>query len=99
MLYSDYEEDMEDGNVRIFVRNGIFQVRIYKGDRSYIYRSLKTQKIGEARKEALRLFHVIQFKQQEGLPLTQIPMRAGPVCLDRFSTAISGALRGKCYPR
>jgi integrase len=74
MLDSDYQELMEDGNVLLFVRNGIFQARIYKGDRSYLYRSLKTQKIGEARKEALRLYHVTQFKQAEGLPLTQISM-------------------------
>lgn len=74
MLDSDYEEDMEDGKVRIFVRNGILQARIYKGERSYLYRSLKTADLAVARKEALRLLHVMQFKQQEGLPLTQISM-------------------------
>ena len=28
-----YEEDLEDGKVRVFTRNGIFQARLYKGDR------------------------------------------------------------------
>lgn len=74
MLDSDYEEVMEDGKVLLFVRNGILQARIYKGDRKYLFRSLKTTDLAVARKEALRLLHVMQFKQQEGLPLTQISM-------------------------
>ncbi len=74
MLGDDYRELIEDGNVLLFVRNGILQARIYKGDRRYLYRSLKTTKLDEARKEALRLLHITQFKQQAGLPLTQISM-------------------------
>jgi integrase len=69
MLDSEYEELMEDGKILLFVRNDIFQARIYKGNRGYLYRSLKTKKIGEARKEALRLLHEMQFKQREGLHL------------------------------
>lgn len=74
MLDSDYEEVMEDGKVLLFVRNGIFQARIYKGERKYLYRSLKTVDLAVARKEALRLLHEVEFKQREGLPLTQISM-------------------------
>jgi integrase len=74
MLDSDYEEVMEDGKVLLFVRNGIFQARIYRGDRKYLYRSLKTVDIAVARKEALRLLHEVEFKQREGLPLTQVSM-------------------------
>lgn len=74
MLGSDYEEVMEDGKVLLFVRNGILQARIYKGDRGYLYRSLKTKDVAIGRKEALRLFHEMEFKQREGLPLTQISM-------------------------
>jgi hypothetical protein len=48
MLDSDYEYVMEDGKVLLFVRNGIFQARIYKGDRGYLYRSLKTTDLAVA---------------------------------------------------
>lgn len=74
MLDSDYEEVMEGGKVLLFVRNGILQARIYKGERGYLYRSLKTKDVAVARKEALRLFHEMEFKQREGLPLTQVSM-------------------------
>lgn len=66
-----YEEDLEDGKVRVFTRNGIFQARIYKGERQYIYRSLKTRKLDEARKLAIKFFYEIEFKKQEQLPLQQ----------------------------
>ncbi len=32
-----------DSKVLLFSRNGIFQVRLYKGTRQYIYKSLKTR--------------------------------------------------------
>jgi len=66
-----YEEDLEDGKVRVFTRNGIFQARLYKGDRQYIYRSLKTRKLDEARKLAVKFFYEIEFRKQEQLPLQQ----------------------------
>lgn len=69
MLDSSYEEDLEDGKVRLFVRNGIFQARYYKGNRRYIFKSLKTRKLDEARKLGLRFLHELEFKQQENLPL------------------------------
>ena len=33
----EFEEKMVDGRVLLFTRNGIFQVRLYKGKRQYIY--------------------------------------------------------------
>ncbi len=74
MLSSDFKEDIEDGKAQLFVRNGIFQVRVYRGDRRYLYRSLKTSKIADARRLAIRCLHEIEFKQKEGLPLTQNTM-------------------------
>lgn len=65
----EYEEDLEEGKVRVFTRNGIFQARIYKGERQYIYRSLKTRKLEDARKLAVKFFYEIEFKKQEKLPL------------------------------
>lgn len=70
---SDYQEELEDGKVLLFSRNGIFQARIYKGNRSYIYKSLKTRKLEDARKQALRLLHEVEYKQSEGLPVQQRP--------------------------
>ena len=74
MLDGDYEELLEDGKALVFVRNGIFQARIYKGDRAYLYRSLKTKDLAEARKRALRLLHETEYKQAEGIPLSQVTM-------------------------
>lgn len=74
MLDSDYEELMEDGKVLVSVRNGIFQARIYKGDRAYLYRSLKTKDLAEARKRAIRLLHETEYKQAEGIPLSQVTL-------------------------
>lgn len=71
MFSADYKEELEDGKVLLFVRNGIFQARIYKGDRAYIYKSLKTRKLDDARKLALRFLHETEYKLSEGLPVQQ----------------------------
>ena len=55
----------------LFSRNGIFQARFYKGDRSYIYKSLKTKKLDEARRLATKFFYETEYKKSEGLPLQQ----------------------------
>ena len=36
----EFEEKLLDGKVLLFSRSGIFQVRLYKGEREYIYKSL-----------------------------------------------------------
>jgi integrase len=69
MLSTEFKEELEDGKVLIFCRNGIFQARLYKGNRQYIYKSLKTRKVEEARKLALKHLYEMEFKQREGLPL------------------------------
>jgi integrase len=69
MLGDEFKEELEDGKVLLFSRNGIFQARFYKGNRQYIYKSLKTKKVDEARKLAVRYLHEMEFKQKEGLPL------------------------------
>jgi len=38
----EYAERLLDGKVLLSTRNGIYQVRLYKGNRQYIYKSLKT---------------------------------------------------------
>ena len=74
MLSSDYEELLEGGKVLLFVRNGILQARVYKGDREYLYRSLRTKDLSEARKKAMRLLYETEYKQAEGIPLSQVTM-------------------------
>ena len=74
MADDDYREFLEDGKVLLYLRNSIFQARVYRGGRRYLTRSLKTNKIGDARKLAVRFLHETEFKQKEGLPLTQIAM-------------------------
>ena len=49
-----YEEDLEGGKLRIFSRNGWYQARVYRGSRSYLYKSLKTRDLAQARKAAER---------------------------------------------
>jgi len=71
MLSTEFKEELEDGKVLIFCRNGIYQARFYKGDRKYIYKTLKTRKVEEARKLALKYLHEMEYKQREGLPLQQ----------------------------
>jgi integrase len=71
MLDSTYKEELEDGKVLLFTRDGIFQARVYKGNRQYINRSLKTRKLDDARKLAVKFLHEIEFRKQEQLPLQQ----------------------------
>jgi integrase len=70
-LGAEHKEELEDGKVLLFTRNGIFQARFYKGDRAYIYKSLKTKKLDEARKLAIKFFYETEYKKSEGLPLQQ----------------------------
>ena len=71
MLDSTYKEELEDGKVLLYTRDGIFQARVYKGNRQYINRSLKTRKLDDARKLAVKFLHEIEFRKQEQLPLQQ----------------------------
>ena len=70
----EHEERLEDGAVLLFSRNGIFQARIYKGEgkRSYIYKSLKTRNVVEARKRAVKYFYETEFRKEQDLPLQQV---------------------------
>ena len=69
MLGEEHRELLEDGKVLLYTRNGIFQARVYRGDRRYISRTLKTVKLEEARRLARRFFYEIEIKRDEGLPL------------------------------
>jgi len=69
LLGEEHRELLEDGKVLLYTRNGIFQARVYRGDRRYISRTLKTVKLEEARRLARRFFYEIEIKRDEGLPL------------------------------
>jgi integrase len=69
VLDEEHRELLEDGKVLLYTRNGIFQARVYRGDRHYISRSLKNRKLEEARRLARRFFYEIEIKREEGLPL------------------------------
>lgn len=64
-------ESLQDGKLYIYPRNGIYQARVYKGDRRYVYRSLKTRSIAKARESAIKFFYEVEFKLEEGLPVQQ----------------------------
>ena len=65
----EFEEKLLDGRVLLFSRNGIFQVRLYKGKRQYIYKSLKTRDLAKARDLAVRAHYELEFRKEEQLPL------------------------------
>ena len=65
----EFEEKLLDGRVLLFTRNGIFQVRLYKGTRQYIYKSLKTRDLNKARDLAVRAHYELEFRKEEQLPL------------------------------
>ena len=46
---TEFQEKLLDGQVLLFVRNGIYQVRLYKGKRHYIFKLLKTRDLDQAR--------------------------------------------------
>ena len=71
MLNSDYKEELEDGKLLLYLRNGIFYVRVYIGDRKYKYQSLKTSKIELARKLAIKCYYEIGVRLEENLPIFQ----------------------------
>jgi integrase len=72
MLDSEHKESLENGKLLLYTRNGIFYARVYVGNRKYVHKTLKTSKVGEARRLALRYLYEIEFKQAESLPLQQV---------------------------
>lgn len=60
---------MHEGQVLLFQRSGIWQARIYLGDRRYLWRSLKTPKLLDARTKATELYYQIKFKGDMGLAI------------------------------
>jgi hypothetical protein len=61
---------LEDDDVCVFDRNGVYQARIRQGNGRYIWRSLKTADEQQAISAALRLHHSLEFRKQNGLPLS-----------------------------
>jgi integrase len=57
------------GKAIIFVREGIWQARIYTGDRRYLWRSLKTRDKQDAIAKCHMLYQETLFKQKHGLPV------------------------------
>jgi len=64
-----YEELLKDGKLRLYMRNGIFQARVYIGDRRYLTKSLKTRKLDQARELADNFWHDIRVKREQSLPI------------------------------
>ncbi len=60
-----------DGKVLLWTRNSIFQVRLYAGNRRYIYKSLKTRNLDEAREKAVRAYYELEFRKEQKLPTRQ----------------------------
>lgn len=67
--FDGFEELTHDGKVRLYTRNGIFQARVYIGDRRYLTKSLKTRKLDVARVLADNFWHDIRVKREQSLPI------------------------------
>ncbi|MDB2574295.1 hypothetical protein N9X94_06270 [Planktomarina temperata] len=67
----EYAEKLKDGKVLLSTRNGIFQARLYAGNRRYIYKSLKTRDLDEARERAVRAYYELEFRKEQNLPTQQ----------------------------
>jgi integrase len=89
---AEYEERLMDGKVLLFTRNGIFQVRLYRGERKYIYKSLKTQDVGRARDAAMRAYYELEFRIEQNLPVQQ--KRFGDVLKEYEQVRENQHLRG-----
>lgn len=68
----EYTERLLDGKVLLTSRNGVFQVRLYKGNRKYIYKSLKTRDLAKARDLAMRAHYEVEFRKEQNLPVQQV---------------------------
>lgn len=68
---TEYEERLMDGKVLLFTRNGVFQARLYSGNRHYIYKSLRTRDVNKARDLAMRAHYELEFRKEQKLPLQQ----------------------------
>lgn len=64
-------EFSHDDELLLYERGGIFQARVYAGDRRYVTRSLKTRDLNAARKLAERYYYEVRFKQEEARPITR----------------------------
>jgi integrase len=69
---SEYAERLLDGKVVLSTRNGVFQVRLYKGNRRYAYKSLKTRDLSKARELAMRAYYEFEFRKEQNLPVEQV---------------------------
>ena len=69
MFDTEHSKPLEDDKLLIYTRNGIFQARVYKGDRKYIHRSLTTRNLEDARGLAIKFYYEIEFKREQELPL------------------------------
>lgn len=70
---------LEEGKLVLENRNGsgIWYARIHlPTEGRYVWKSLRTGDLTQAKRDAIRLFHQTQFKVAEGLPITQRTLNA-----------------------
>jgi integrase len=72
MLDTEVVEELENGKILLFLRRGIYQARVYMGNKKYIYKTLKTRDVDVARKSAVKFYYNIEFRKEESLPLQKI---------------------------
>lgn len=60
---------IEDGRAAVFKREGTYQARI-RVDGKYVYRSLKTGDLEQAKKTAQKLLHKFEFSAENGIPIS-----------------------------
>jgi len=66
---AEYAEQMFDGKLLLSTRKGIFHIRIYKGNRRYLHKSLRTRDLTKARELAMRAYYEVEFRKEQNLPI------------------------------
>ena len=56
------QEVHDDGALLLFMRKGVFQARIYLGERKYIFKSLKTRDYDTALRLAKKMLFEIEYR-------------------------------------
>ena len=67
---------LEAEQLVLFKRAGLWQARIKLATRSYLWRSLRTPFIHEAKQRALTLYHGTRYRQSHGFAISAVTMNA-----------------------
>lgn len=69
-MLDTFKEFSHDEELCLYARNGVYQARVYVGDRRYVVKSLKTRDLDAARRAGERFYYETKFKLESGSPVS-----------------------------